>query len=83
MHKITLAITATLLTVALQADNDPFGVQAPSVVLPTYTKPYKAPTPTAPAYYPTQTEPAPGVLYDYRTPSYDIYKYGRAPVRRR
>lgn len=30
-------------------------------------------------YYPTQTEPAPGVMYDYRTPNYNIYKYDLAP----
>jgi len=40
---------------------------------------YEQPQEEEKEYYPTQTEPAPGVMYDYRTPSYDIYKYELAP----
>lgn len=40
---------------------------------------YEQPQEQPREYYPTQTDPAPGVMYDYRTPSYDIYNYNLAP----
>ena len=31
-------------------------------------------------YKPSQTAPAPGVMYDYRVPTYDIYKFDLSPT---